>query len=141
MSLANHLLCGDCGCEPVQVGEPMDFLIEAKDFLKAWALAFVSVWILLLVPVLSAIGRGLLFLAALGERYLDSNIQRPEIVEVEFALKFPASGVRHMITGELTDTPFVCEKHGKQPGSVFIDGFSSQALCLICMSNLERYNG
>jgi len=46
---------------------------SVRDFSSAWLIAFVSVWVLLITPVLSLLGRGIMFMANLGEKYLDSR--------------------------------------------------------------------
>ena len=53
-----------------------NFFKETKDFIRAWCIAFASVWVLLLVPILTATGKVLLFIANAGERYLDSRVIR-----------------------------------------------------------------
>lgn len=40
-------------------------------FSRAWMLAFVSVWAILLVPVLTLLGKSILFFANIGQSYLD----------------------------------------------------------------------
>jgi hypothetical protein len=46
---------------------------DIVDFIKALFFAFISVWLLLLTPVLIATGEFLLFLAKRGEYYLSSE--------------------------------------------------------------------
>jgi len=48
------------------------FLKEAVEFLRVMTLCFISVWVLLLVPILRVGGKCLLFLANIGERYMES---------------------------------------------------------------------
>lgn len=44
---------------------------DLKEFLHAWPIAFVSVWVLMLTPLLYGIGTGIMYLANAGERYLE----------------------------------------------------------------------
>jgi len=61
-----------------------------------------------------------------------SEVKKDGTVEVEFSIKLPTPLGGTELTGEVTDTPFVCDDHGIQEGTILFDGID-QPFCIECI--------